>query len=79
MPFTTIHGDITTQRVDAIVNAANNALLRGGGVCGADFFHRNLIWSAIDGDIKLTHGCILLVLFKSPLRAYRARRHYIRL
>ena len=35
MEITVVEGDITQQQVDAVVNAANNAMRGGGGVDGA--------------------------------------------
>lgn len=62
--LTFVVGDLTEQRVDAIVNAANERLAPGGGVCGAIrkeggdeiFDEAARLGGCETGDAKATHA-----------------------
>ncbi len=71
MPFHVIHGDITKLAVDAVVNAANDRLLAGGGVCGAIFRaagHDELTEACRAVGGCPTGGAVITPAFRLPAR-----------
>src|SRR5580765_611243 len=63
MPLELVIGDLTTEHVDAIVNAANSSLMGGGGVDGA--IHRA-------GGPEILEVCKKIVAEQGPCKTGEA-------
>lgn len=73
MPLHIVHNDITEMDTDIIVNAANNYLQAGGGVCGAIFSKagRKLLQEECDKLGYVETGCAVIT------KGYNLKAKYI--